>query len=43
MALVRERTPDRLGLPGVLWTRDAVAELITQRAGMWLAGTTVGG
>jgi len=43
MALVRESTPDQLGLPGFLWTRDAVAELITQRYGMWLARTTVGG
>jgi transposase len=43
MALVRETTPDELGLPGFLWTRDAVAELITQRYGLWLARTTVGG
>jgi transposase len=43
MALVRESTPDQLGLPGFLWTRDAVAELITQRYGLWLARTTVGG
>jgi transposase len=43
MALVRESTPDQLGLPGFLWTRDAVAELITQCYGMWLARTTVGG
>jgi transposase len=43
IALVRESTPDQLGLPGFLWTRDAVAELIGQRYGRWLARTTVGG
>ena len=43
VALVRETTPDQLGLAGFLWTRDAVAELITQRYGLWLARTTVGG
>ena len=43
IALVRDSTPDQLGLPGFLWTRDAVAELITQRSGRWLARTTVGG
>jgi transposase len=43
IALVRESTPDQLGLAGFLWTRDAVAELITQRYGLWLARTTVGG
>jgi transposase len=43
MALVRETTPDELGLVGFLWTRDAVAELIAQRYGLWLARTTVGG
>ena len=43
IALVRERTPDQLGLAEFLWTRDAVAELITQRYGVWLARTTVGG
>ena len=43
IALVRESTPDQLGLPGFLWTRDAVGELITQRYGRWLAPTTVGG
>jgi transposase len=41
--LVRETTPDELGLPGFLWTRDAVAELVAQRSGVWLARTTVGG
>src|SRR6266536_5998486 len=31
IALVRETTPDALGLAGFLWTRDAVAELIARR------------
>src|SRR5215203_6652110 len=43
IALVREATPDQLGLPGFLWTREAVGELISQRYGRWLARTTVGG
>jgi transposase len=43
MALVRETTPDQLGLAGFLWTREAVAELIGQRYGLLLARTTVGG
>src|SRR4029453_18900276 len=43
MALVREATPDQLGLAGLLWTRDAVAELIGQRSGLLLARTPVGG
>jgi transposase len=42
ITVVRETTPDQLGLPGFLWTRDAVAELIAQRYGLWLARTTVG-
>jgi transposase len=42
IALVRETTPDELGLAGFLWTRDAVAELIAHRFGVWLARTTVG-
>jgi transposase len=42
ITLVRETTPDQLGLPGFLWTRDAVAELIAQRYGVWLAQTTAG-
>jgi transposase len=42
IALVRDNTPDQLGLAGLLWTRDAVAELITQRHGIRLARTTVG-
>ena len=43
ITLVRETTPDQLGLAGFLWTRDAVAELIAQRYGLWLARATVGG
>jgi transposase len=43
MALVRESTPDQLGLAGFLWTREVVSELIAQRYGLWLARTTVGG
>jgi transposase len=41
-ALVRETTPDQLGLSGFLWTREAVAELIARRYGLRLARTTVG-
>jgi transposase len=43
IALVRDSTPEQLGLAGFLWTRDAVAELLAQRYGVWLARTTVGG
>src|SRR4029453_924633 len=43
IALVRDSTPDKLGLAGFLWNRDAVAELLAQRYGVWLARTTVGG
>jgi transposase len=42
IALVREATPDQLGLAGFLWTREAVAELIARRYGIRLARTTVG-
>ena len=42
ITLVRETTPDQLGLAGFLWTREAVAELIAQRYGVWLARTTAG-
>jgi transposase len=41
IALVREATPDQLGLPGFLWTREAVAELIARRYGLRLARTTM--
>jgi transposase len=43
IALVRDATPDQLGLAGFLWTREAVSELISQRSGRGLARTTVGG
>jgi transposase len=43
IALVRDATPDQLGLTGFLWTREGVAELIAQRYGRGLARTTVGG
>src|SRR5215211_3318975 len=42
IALVRDATPDQLGLAGFLWTREAVAELILERYGVRLARTTVG-
>jgi transposase len=42
IALVRDATPDQLGLAGFLWTREAVSELISQRYGRGLARTTVG-
>src|ERR671910_1379256 len=42
IALVRDAPPDQLGLAGFLWTREAVAELIARRYGLWLARTTVG-
>src|SRR5215216_3944044 len=42
IALVRESTPDQLGLAGFLWTREAVGELIARRYGLQLARTTVG-
>src|SRR5918911_2298106 len=43
IALVRESTPDQLGLSEFLWTRDGVAELLGHRYGLLLARTTVGG
>jgi transposase len=42
IALVRDSTPDALGLAGFLWTRKAVAELTATRYGIRLARTTVG-
>jgi transposase len=36
IALVRDSTPDQLGLTGFLWTREAVGELLAQRYGVWL-------
>jgi transposase len=40
--LIKDRHPDQLQLPGFLWTRDAVLELIDQRFGVRLEVTTVG-
>jgi transposase len=40
--LIKEKNPDQLQLPGFLWTRDAVMELIDQRFGIRLAVRTVG-
>ena len=42
IALVRDTTPDQLGLAGFLWTREAVGELIARRYGVRLARTTMG-
>lgn len=40
--LIKEKNPDQLQLPGFLWTRDAVMELIDRRFGIRLAVRTVG-
>jgi transposase len=40
--LVVDKMPDQLALSSYLWTRDAVAQLIAQRAGVRLALATVG-
>src|SRR4029453_18045756 len=40
LSLVRDTTPDQLGLGAFLWTRDTVAELIARRSGIRLARTT---
>src|SRR6266536_2531854 len=43
IALVRDSTPDELGLAGLLWTREVVAELIAQRYGSaWRAPPSAG-
>ena len=39
---ITDRTPDQLKLPFVLWTREAVAQLIEDRFGMRLSVWTVG-
>lgn len=39
---IREKHPDQLRLPGFLWTREAVVELIERRYGIALAPRTVG-
>jgi len=40
--LIKEKCPDQLNLPWVLWTRESVRELIKRRFGIELALTTVG-
>jgi transposase len=40
--LIKEKNPSQLKLPGFLWTRDAVMELIDQRFGIRLASRSVG-
>ena len=40
--LIRDRTPDQLKLPFVLWTRQAVRDLIGERFGLSLSLWTVG-
>ena len=40
--LVQNNPPEKLGLPFVLWTREAVQELIEQRCGIKLSRWTVG-
>ena len=36
------RTPDQLRLPGMLWTREAVSELVERRFGICLSRWTIG-
>jgi transposase len=40
--LIRDKLPDQLKLPFVLWTREAVAQLIADRFGIQLSLVTVG-
>ena len=40
--LIKEKNPDQLKLPGFLWTRDAVVELIERKFGVHLAVRTIG-
>jgi len=40
--IITDRTPDQIKLPFVLWTRDAVAQLIWERYGIKLSRWTVG-
>ncbi len=40
--LICSKTPDQLQMPDALWTRGAVAALITQRFGIRLAVRTMG-
>ena len=39
---ITDRTPDQLKMPFVLWTREAVLQLIRQRFGMCVSVWTVG-
>lgn len=39
---IREKNPDQLHLPGFLWTREAVGELIERRYGVRLGLTALG-
>ena len=41
-ALIVSNNPDQLSLPGFLWTRELVAELIMQRLGVRVAPTPPG-
>src|SRR4029453_6895908 len=43
IALVRDAAPHQRGVAGLLWPRGAVRDLISQRDGLLLARTTVGG
>lgn len=40
--LIRDRCPDQLKLPFVLWTREAVRELLADRFDVWVSVWTVG-
>ena len=40
--LITDRTPDQLKLPFVLWTREAVAELVSERWGIKISVWTAG-
>ncbi len=42
LELVSRHSPDQLGLPFFLWTREAVGELIKRRLGLALSQWTVG-
>lgn len=39
---IRDRCPEQMKLPWMLWTRDAIRELIRRRFGVELARTTLG-
>lgn len=40
--MIRDRTPDRYGLSGFLWTRAVVADLVAARFGVRLSLVTIG-